>query len=93
MQVPYIVYGLFEPCGDGEAAAVRHGAVKEVEVGYLVLEPRFKVAVAHGELVKIAEHGIVEAAVFLHCALLRSCLYTSDYMPDAASFQSPGYKL
>ena len=65
VQVPDIVHGLLEPCRYGKAAVVRNGPVEQVEICYLVAKPGLEVAVAHGELIKVAEHGVVETAVFL----------------------------
>ena len=42
---------------DGEAGLVRNRAVEYVEIAHPVLQARLKIAVAHSQLVKIAQHG------------------------------------
>ena len=55
-----VVDDLFQSCRDGKAAAVGHRAEENVEVANLVLHSRLKIAVAHGQFVKVAEHGMIE---------------------------------
>ena len=68
MQVFDIFHDLLQPGGDREAAVVRHVAVKEVEIRYPVLEPRLEIAVAHRQLIKIAEHRVVRSTCVVHAA-------------------------
>ena len=59
MQVLHIVDDLIQPGADGEAAAVRHLAEKHVEIRDPIALSAPEIAVAHGQLIKIAEHGQV----------------------------------
>ena len=47
-------------------AAIRHPAEKDVEVSDMILVTAFKVAIAHGQLVKVAEHGHVQLFLSFH---------------------------
>ena len=64
MEVFDIVDQLAETGADGEAALVRHIPEEHVKIGDLVLAARLKISVAHGQLIKIAEHRHVQ---FLFC--------------------------
>ena len=70
VQLLHVVYNLLKTGCDGKTGAVRHGAVEDVEIGYLVLPARGEVAVAHGQLVKIAQHGQIDAVCSFHNNLL-----------------------
>ena len=70
VEVSDIIHDLFQPSGDGEAAAVRDAAEKHVKVRDLVGHVRLPVAVSHGELVIVAEHGQVDSVCSFHPALL-----------------------
>ena len=58
-QVLQVLHQLLHAGHNGEAAVVGHLAEKHVEIANGVLEPVGKIAVGHGELVKIGEHGQV----------------------------------
>ena len=58
-QILNIVDDLLQACGDSKAAAVRYVPEEDVEVADLLVHSGLEVAVAHGELVKVAEKGIV----------------------------------
>ncbi len=60
VQILNVVHDLFQSCGNGEAAAVGALAEEEIEVGNAVAIAAGEVALAHGQLIKIAEHGEVE---------------------------------
>ena len=45
---------------DGKAAAVRDRAEINVKIGDAIFEAGLEIAVAHGQLVEIAEHGHVQ---------------------------------
>ena len=61
----HIVDDLLQTGGDGEAAAVRHVAEKDVEIADLLgVARRLEVAVAHGQFIEITEQGVVH--MFLH---------------------------
>ena len=68
MQVADVVDHLLQPCRDGEAAAVGDVAVKDVEIADAVTHPVAEIAVAHRQLVEVAEHGHVELVVSVHSA-------------------------
>ena len=59
VEVPDVLHQLLQPRRDGEAAAVRHAAEEYVKVGDALLHPLAEVAVGHGHLVKVKEHGQV----------------------------------
>ena len=58
-QILNVVDDLLQACGDSKAAAVRYVPEEDVEVADLLVHSGLEVAVAHGELVKVAEKGIV----------------------------------
>ncbi len=66
VEVPDVVYQLFQSGGDGEAASVGHPAEEDVEVGDAVLHPAAEVAVCHGHFVEVEKHGEVELLFALH---------------------------
>ena len=66
VQVLDVVDQLLQSGRDGEAAAVRYLAEEHVKVGDAILAAGFKVAVAHGQLVEIAEHGHVQLFLCFH---------------------------
>ena len=57
MQVLDILDRLLQTRRDGKAALVRHLAEEQIEIGDLVLHAAAEVAVCHGQLIKVAEHG------------------------------------
>ena len=54
-----IIDQLFQTCHNGKAAVVRNFAEEHIEIGDLVLHGRVEIAVCHGQLVKVTEHGHV----------------------------------
>ena len=56
-QVFDILHHLGQARRNGEAAPVRDGAVKHIEIAYAVGQTGLEIAVSHGQLIKIAEHG------------------------------------
>ncbi len=61
---------LFQPRGDGEAAPVGHAAEKHVEVSDAVLHPLAEIAVGHGHLIKVKQHGQVQLLLAFHSSTL-----------------------
>ena len=74
MQIADILDHLLQTCRNGKAAAVRNIAEEDVKIADLVRLPVHKVAVAHGQLVKIAEHGQIEFFIRFHTAPLMHML-------------------
>ena len=66
VQVLDVVDKLLQSGRDGKASAVRHLAEKYVEIGDAIPVARLEVAVAHGQLVKVAEHGHVQLFLSSH---------------------------
>ena len=66
VQLLDIVDYLLQPRGDGVPAAVGDIAVENVKVADAVLHAVGKVAVAHSQLVEIAEHGQIDAVSAFH---------------------------
>ena len=64
-QVLNVLDDLLQAGGNGKAAPVGHGAEKNVEVADLIRHAGLKIAVGHGELVEIAEQGIIHG-IFFH---------------------------
>ena len=63
---------LGQPGGDGKAAPVRDGAEENVKVAHPAAQAGLEIAVAHGQLVVVAEHGQVGS--FFHpggCLLMQ----------------------
>ena len=48
------------------AAAVGNAAEENIEIGYPITHSAAEISVAHGQLVKIAEHGKVESCAVIH---------------------------
>ena len=67
MEVLNIVDQLAQTRADGEAALVRHVPEKHIKIGDMVLITRLEVAIAHGQLIKIAEHGHIQFLFRIHC--------------------------
>ena len=59
-----IVDDLLQPRRNGEAAPVGDVAEENVKIADLLVHSRLKISVAHGELVEIAEQGVIH--VFFH---------------------------
>ena len=72
VQILDIVDQLVKTGGNGVPASVRHRAEINVEIGNAILEPCFQVTVAHGQLVKVAEHGHIELLIGFHSHLIVS---------------------
>ena len=66
MEIFDVVDDLLQTGRDGKAAAVGALTEKDVKVADPVGKAGFKVAVAHGQLIKIAEHGQVEFFFLRH---------------------------
>ena len=70
VQVLDVLRQLFQPRGDGEAAPVGHAAEKHVEVSDAVLHPLAEIAVGHGHLIKVKQHGQVQLLLAFHSSTL-----------------------
>ena len=57
VQVFKIVDQLFNACHDGITAAIRHATEKHVKICAAIRDPFFKIAMCHGKLVKVGQHG------------------------------------
>ena len=66
VQVLNVVDDLLETGGDGVAAVVGHAAEEYIEVGDAILHVVVEIAVAHRQLIEIAEHGHVQRLVGVH---------------------------
>ena len=66
MEILNIVNHLIQPGADGEAAPIRHIPEKNVKIGNPIPEARLKIAVTHGQFVKIAEHGHIQLFFCMH---------------------------
>ena len=66
MQLLHIVDYLLKSGGNGKTAPVGNLSEKHIKVGYSVLHAVFKIAVAHGQLIEIAQHGKVYAVCVIH---------------------------
>ena len=64
MQVVDIIHDLFQSRANGKAAVIRVVSVKDVEIDDFIAHAGFEIAVAHGKLIKIAEHGQVSRKIF-----------------------------
>ena len=83
VQILDILDDLLQTGRDGEAAVVRHVAVKDVKIADLILHPADEVAVAHGQLVKIAEHGHIQRFVDFHIAPRIFAEYLHGFRADS----------
>ena len=66
MQLLDILHNLLQTRGNGEAAAVGAAPEKEVKIGDSVFVIVAKVALAHGKLIKVTEHGHIQLVVSFH---------------------------
>ena len=60
MQILDVAHQLLQARADRKAAVVRHVAEEYVKIGDPVLKAGLEIAVAHGQLIEITEHGQVE---------------------------------
>ena len=66
VQVLDIVDDLLQPRRNGKAAIIRALAEKYVEVANTVLQTALEIPVAHGQLIKVAEHGQIQLFFGFH---------------------------
>ena len=66
VEILNIVDKLLQTRGDSKAAAIRHAPEEHVKIGNAVLIAVFEIPIAHGQLVKIAEHGHVQLFLSFH---------------------------
>ena len=66
MQLLNILDNLLQTRSDGESAAVRAAPEKQVKVGYPVCVALREIPLAHGQFVKVAEHGKIQLFVDNH---------------------------
>ena len=66
----YDLYPDIPKGSDRETAAVGNTAEKHIEIGDLILEAASKVAVTHGQFVKITQHCKISRDVFHFISLL-----------------------
>ena len=66
VQILDVLYQLLQPRRNGEAALVGHPAEENVEVGDALLHPLAEVAVGHGHLIEVEQHGQVQSLLALH---------------------------
>ena len=59
VQITNIFDHLLQTGCNGKAAAVRDTAEENIKVGDAILQRSLKIAVGHGELVKVEQHGVV----------------------------------
>ena len=67
MQVLHILDDLLQTCGNGESAPVRTLAEEHIKIGDAVLIAVCEIALAHGQLIEIAQHGQIQLVVYNHC--------------------------
>ena len=68
VQVLNVLDDLLQTGSDGKAAAIGTTAEEQIEIGNPVLIAGGKIALGHGQLVKITEHGQIEFIVDNHCS-------------------------
>ena len=85
VQVLNIVDDLLQPRRNGKAAAVGHIPVKHVKIGDAIPHPALPIAVAHGELIEIAEHGQIDPVGTLHENTPPQPPTGGDYFPSIIS--------
>jgi len=66
VEILNIVNELLQSRHDGKAALIRYRAEKHIEIGDTILVAVFEITVAHGQLIKIAEHGHVQLFLSFH---------------------------
>ena len=66
VELLHVVHDLLQPCRDGIAALVRDAAVENVKIGNAVFHAVGQIAVAHGQLIEVAQHGKIDAGTALH---------------------------
>ena len=57
VQLLNVLHHLLQACRNGKAAAIWNIPEENVKIGDLLAKALFEIAVAHGQLIKIAEHG------------------------------------
>ena len=66
MELLHIVHDLLQPCRDGVAALVGDAAVKNVKISDAIFHAVGQIAIAHGQLIEVTQHGKVDAGAALH---------------------------
>jgi len=66
MQLLDVADDLLQTCCDTEAAAVGAAPEKQVEVGDAILVTVVEIAVGHGQLIEVAEHGQIQFLIGIH---------------------------
>ena len=69
VQILNILNNLLQTCRNGEAAAVGTFPEEQVKVGNAVTVACGKIALAHGQLIVVAEHGEIQFIVDNHCVV------------------------
>ena len=66
VEILNILDDLLQPRRNGKAAPIRGLAVEHIEISDSLGIALFEIAVAHGQLIKIAEHGQIQFVVEVH---------------------------
>ena len=66
MQLLNILDDLLQTSRDGKTTAIGAAAEEQIEIGDPVLVAGLKIALAHGQFVKIAQHGQIQFIVDYH---------------------------
>ena len=80
MQILDVVNDLLQTGSNGKAAAIGAAPEEQVKIGNAVPVAVRKIALAHGQLIEIAEHGKVQFIVDNHSSHLLNIV--TDIIPD-----------
>ena len=84
-EISEIIHKLLNAGHNHITAAVGHGAEKHIKICNGILKSVFEVAVRHGQLIEIAEHGQVDIRIRLHDVLFSFHIR----IPDEAFIRNP----
>ena len=66
VEIPDILHQLLQAGGNGEAAPIGHPAEEHVKIGDALPHPLTEIAVGHGHLVEVKQHGQVQSLLMFH---------------------------
>ena len=69
----HIMNDLLKTGSNGKAAAIRALTIEDIEIADSVLIAIFEIAIGHGKLIEIAQHGQIQFFVVNHLEHLTKC--------------------
>ena len=89
MEVLDVVDDQFQTCSDGKTAAIRATPEKQIKVSDAIPVAFFEVTLAHGQFIKVTEHGQVQFITGFHMIAPRNKYIYIYYRIISLKYQSP----